>query len=255
MIVSNNSIAGPRILTVDIETSPNLGYFFSLWNQNMGLSQVETFTEVISFAAKWHDRKKVMFKSVYHDGKDAMVQEAFDLLSAADIVVGYNSKGFDIKHFNREFLLSGLGVPTPFAQVDLMLEIKKNFRFASNKLDHVVQELGIGKKTPHTGFDLWLSCLKGDPKAWALMRKYNKHDVVITEQLYDALLPWITGHPHVGLYTGEENVCPNCGGDDRRRQGFALTTVGKFQRYQCSCGAWYRGNKRVDGVTTTGVKR
>src|SRR5205085_170068 len=83
MIVSNNSIAGPRILTVDIETSPNLGYFFSLWNQNMGLSQVETFTEVISFAAKWHDRKKVMFKSVYHDGKDVMVREAFDLLSAA----------------------------------------------------------------------------------------------------------------------------------------------------------------------------
>lgn len=221
----------------------------------MGLSQVEAFTEVISFAAKWHDKKKIIFKSVYHDGKAVMVQEAFDLMSEADVVVGYNSKGFDVKHLNREFLLAGLGVPAPFAQVDLMLEIKKNFRFASNKLDHIVQQLGIGKKTPHTGFELWLGCLKDDPKSWALMKRYNKHDVLITEALYDELRPWITGHPHQGLYSGEEAVCPNCGGTERRRQGFALTTVGKFQRYQCGCGAWYRGNKRVDGVTTTGVKR
>lgn len=244
-----------KILTLDIETSPNLGYFFSLWNQNMGLSQVEVFTEVISFAAKWHDRKKVIFKSVFHDGKEAMVLEAHRLLSEADIVVHYNGRAFDIKHLNREFVEEGLSPPAPFAQVDLMLEVKKNFRFASNKLDHIVQRLGIGKKTPGTNFELWLGCLKGDPKAWALMRKYNKHDVVITEELYDALLPWITSHPHHGLFNGDENVCPNCGSDDRKRQGYALTTMGKFQRYQCRCGTWYRGNKRVDGVKTTGVKR
>lgn len=240
---------------MDIETSPNLGYFFSLWNQNMGLSQVEVFTEVISFAAKWHDKKKVIFKSVFHDGKEAMLLEAYRLLNEADVVVHYNGRAFDIKHLNREFLLEGMSPPAPFAQVDLMLEIKKNFRFASNKLDHIVQQLGIGKKTPGTSFELWLGCLKGDERSWALMRKYNKHDVVITEQLYDALLPWMTSHPHHGLYSGDEAVCPNCGGSDRKRQGYALTTVGKFQRYKCSCGAWYRGNRRVDGVATTGVRR
>lgn len=243
---------GPRILTIDIETSPNLGYFFSLWNQNMGLSQVEVFTEVISFAAKWHDRRKVIFRSVHHDSKEVMILEAFTLLAEADIVVGYNSKGFDMKHLNREFLLAGLGVPAPYAQVDLMLEVKKNFRFASNKLDHIVQQLGIGKKTPGTNFELWLGCLKGDPKAWALMRKYNKHDVVITEQLYDTLLPWIKGHPPHGLYTDQVDVCPNCGGSDLARQGFALTGMGKFQRYRCrGCGAWSRSNRRLSGVTVT----
>lgn len=239
-----------KILTLDIETSPNLGWVFSLWKQNVGLNQVEQFTEVISFAAKWHDKKKVMFHSVHHDGKRAMLQAAFELLSEADVVVGYNSKGFDCKKLEWEFAKADMGSPVPYAQVDLFLEVKKNFAPPSKKLDHIVSELGIGSKVSTGGFDLWMGCLHGDSKSWDLMRKYNKHDVVVTEQLYDRLLPWIKSHPSVPLHHGNRNdACQNCGSEDLKREGYAFTTVGKYQRFQCrGCGKWGRSGKRIEGV-------
>lgn len=223
-----------------------------MFKQNVSLGQLVETGEVISFAAKWHGVKKVMFFSVHHDGKDAMLQAAHDLLSEADVVVGYNSKGFDMKWLNKEFLLAGFDAPAPYAQVDLMLEVKKNFRFTSNKLDHVVQQLGIGAKTHHTGFQLWVDCMANDPKAWALMKKYNMQDVVITEKLYDKLLPWIKTHPSHGLYGDDPDVCPNCGGDGLMPKGYAYTAVSTFQRYKCAdCGKWSRGSKAVD---RTGIR-
>lgn len=239
-----------KILTVDIETSPNLGYVWGLFKQNIAITQLEDVGEVISFAAKWYGKKKVMFFSVHHDGKEAMVQAAHDLLSEADAVVGYNSKSFDMKHLHREFILSGLNPPAPYKDIDLLNVVKQNFRFTSNKLDFVSQQLGLGAKTSHTGFQLWKDCLEGDAKAWALMKKYNMQDVVLTEQLYDRLLPWIKSHPHRGLYSGTEtHVCPNCGSEDLEKRGKAYTVMSTYQRYLChGCGRWSRGNKRIDST-------
>ena len=31
----------PRVLYYDIETGPNMGWVFSLWNQNLSLDQLE----------------------------------------------------------------------------------------------------------------------------------------------------------------------------------------------------------------------
>ncbi len=169
-----------KILTVDIECSPNLAYVWGLFNQNVSLSQLVETGEVISFAAKWHGKKEVLFYSTYHDGKQEMLQAAHDLLSEADVVVGYNSKRFDMIHLNKEFVLANMEPPAPYAQVDLLNVVRRQFRFTSNKLDHVAQQLGLGSKTAHTGFQLWVDCMAGKQKAWNLMRKYNKQDVVIT---------------------------------------------------------------------------
>lgn len=240
-----------KTLTIDIETSPNLGWVFDLWQQNVGLSQVERFTEVICFAAKWRGEDETMFFSSFADGKAEMVGNAFALLDEADAVVHFNGKAFDMKHLNREILLAMPGqMPSPYGQIDLYQVARSNFRFASNKLDHIANQLGLGGKFKHRGFELWRQCMLGDPKAWEEMEKYNRRDVVITEQVYDRFLPWIKAHPHHGLYTetaGE--VCRNCGSDDLKKQGFARTESGRYQRYQCrTCGKWLRGGKRIDGV-------
>ena len=40
----------------------------------------------------------------------------------------------------------------------------------------------------------------------------------------------------------DEYKCPKCGSENLQRRGFATTTVGKYQRYQCKdCGGWLRG--------------
>lgn len=63
-------LSGPKVLTLDIETSPNLAHVWSLWKQNVSLSQLMQSGQVICFAAKWHDKPKVTFHSDHHDGHD-----------------------------------------------------------------------------------------------------------------------------------------------------------------------------------------
>lgn len=237
-----------RVLTIDIECSPSVAHVWGLFNQNIGLTQLQKSGEVISFAAKWRDKKQVLFFSTYHDGKGRMLEAAHALLSEADIVVSFNGKKFDMPMLNREFLLAGFAPPPPYGQVDLLLAARKHFRFTSNKLDHLVQELGLGSKLHHEGHSLWVKCLDGDPRAWSKMKKYNRQDVIITESLYEKLLPWISDHPHAGILDGVPAGCTNCGSANVIRQGHAYTQLGKYQRYQCNdCGKWLRSTRRVSG--------
>jgi len=235
-----------KILVLDIETRPSLGYVWQLWDQNISLSQLVEVGEVICFAAKWLDGKKIIFKSTYHHSKEEMVQKAWDLIDEADAVIHYNGKGFDIKHLNREFLLAGLTPPSPHKDIDLLTVCRGRFKFLSNKLDHVANQLGLGNKISHAGFQLWIDCMAGNKKAWGEMRNYNMHDVVLTEQLYYKLLPWIKNHPNVNLYNGDDNkfAC-RCGSVNLHKRGYQYTGAGRYQQYQCNdCGAYNADRKR-----------
>ena len=121
-----------KLLTLDLETSPNVGHIWSLWKQNIGLNQLMQSGSVISFAAKWHGNKKVLFYSDHHDGHDVMIQAAHDLISEADAVIHYNGTSFDMPWLHTEFLLAGLTPPKPYKNIDLLLTARKKFRFVSN---------------------------------------------------------------------------------------------------------------------------
>lgn len=236
----------PRILTIDIETAPAILYSFGLHNQNHSIDQIIQSPYMLCFAAKWHDEDEVMFFK-----GDGMVQEAHKLLDEADVVVHFNGNSFDVPHLNREMWLLELPPYSPFQPIDLLKVFRKQFRFISNKLDHLVQEAGLGAKLSHSGFKMWPQVMNGDPEAWKLFEEYNKTDVVLTEKLYDRTLPWIPNHPNVLLY--EENPgqlsCPTCGGRIHRRGERQLAT-GIYERYQCTeCFAWSRKTKRLDGAT------
>lgn len=233
---------------LDIETSPNVADVWGLFNQTVSLRQLRETSRVICFAAKWHGEKRVRFHSEHHDGHDAMIMEAWSLLDEADVVVHYNGAKFDIPHLNREFVKLGMPPPSPYKQVDLYTAVRKVFRFASNKLDHVASELGLGTKVSHEGHGLWTRCLAGDDSAWRSMRRYNIHDVRLTEQLYDRLLPWLPSHPTRTLYE-VGGSCPRCGGPELERRGFSYTAVSRFQRYRCkACGTWSRSGKAEDRI-------
>lgn len=239
-----------RVLFVDIETTPNLAHVWSLWNQNVSPSQLIEPARILCFAAKWLGENRVMYFSEFHDGRDAMAAAVHELLDQADVVVGYNSKRFDVPHINAMLIDEGYSPPSPYKHVDLWRAVKAKFHFPTNRMDYVCRKLGIPGKVKHGGHDLWVRCMAGDEKAWNEMRRYNRQDVKMTEALYLRLLPWIPGHPNMGLYVDEDGeLCPRCGGNDLERRGFATTLVGKFQRFQCkACGGWSRGARRVDGV-------
>lgn len=240
-----------RILFLDLETSPNLAHVWGLWNQNIAINQLVSSTEVICFGARWNDSNKVVFKSVHHHGKTAMLDEMHKLLDEADVVIGWNSQSFDTKHMNREFLENGYLPPSPFKDLDLMRVVKSQFRMPSNKLDYVSQLLGVGAKVQHSGFKLWLDCMAGNAAAWKEMKEYQIQDVNLLVDLYEILKPWIKNGPHAALHSGVENGCRNCASTKLNRRGYARTSSATYQRYQCQdCGSWNRGEK----VATTTMR-
>jgi DNA polymerase elongation subunit (family B) len=242
-----------KVLFFDIETVPHEVYAWGLWDQNVAIGQIIQPGRVFGFAAKWLGEKEVRWVSDDTVGHAAMVQMAHALLSQADVVVTYNGISFDIPHMQREFLLAGMPPPRPYKQIDLMRVVKKQFKFASNKLDFVSQQLGLGRKTSHEGFDLWVKCMAGDEKALRKMAVYAKQDVKLTEKLYHYLLPWLTNVPHVGQMDGADgSSCWACGGTKLRRDGTAHAFVTSYRLYQClKCGAWVRGTSRLQTTVTT----
>lgn len=236
-----------KILAWDIETSPHITYTFGLWNQNIGITQIEKPSSVMCFAARWADNPKnsIEFYSDHKDGHDGMIYRAWELLDEADALLSWNGKGFDTKQINREFELARLGPPSPAKEIDLMAAVKRRFYFASNKLDWVAKELGVGEKVKHEGMKLWLDCMAGEPEAWARFERYNKQDVHLLVDLYNRLLPWIPNHPNVTLYGGLG--CPRCGKDSLQKRGLRTTGMGTYQRYQCgACGGWSTSGKSIE---------
>jgi hypothetical protein len=243
-----------NLLVIDTETSPNAVDTWGLRDQNIAINQIRKPGGLLCFAAKWYGspEDEVIFDSINQSSRKQMVRHLHSLYTDADAVIGYNSIAFDTKVVNKEFLLQGLRPPAPFKQVDLLRTMRQNFRFASNKLDFVAQQLELGAKTHHMGHGLWTACEQGDQEAWALMEKYNKQDVLLTEKLYARVLPWIKNHPNRGSFDEPGlRVCPTCGGAKLQRRGFARTVANKYVRLQCvGCGTWCREafteNTRLD---------
>ena len=244
----------PKILAWDIEMTPLVTYEWSLWPKFISPEKLIKPQEMMSFAAKWVGQKGMTFRSTFHDGKDGMLEDVRELLHEADAVVSWNGKDFDTRHVNRELFEAGMAPPSPYKEIDLLAAARKRFKFASNKLSHVSTILGLAGKNK-VDFDLWVRCMDEDPKAWATMKRYNKQDVVLLEQIYERMLPWIPNHPNVGLWSGDElDRCPACNSTDLTKQGHAYTQVGKFQRYVCNtCGKWSRSGKRVEGADIRAV--
>jgi hypothetical protein len=182
-----------------------------------------------------------------------MLKGIYALLDIADAVVTYNGDKFDLPVLNKEFLLCGLNPPSPYKKIDLLRTVRRNFRFASNKLDHVSQQLGLGKKVDHEGFELWLKCMNKDADAWKKMEEYNVQDVILLEKLYHKLMPWIQSHPNQNLFS-DEHICPSCASPKIQKRGTSISSTGVYQRYQCrACGTWSQSTKALS--KTTEIKR
>lgn len=240
-----------KLLLLDIETAPNLVHVWGLFKQNVAISQIMDSSYVMCWSAKWLGEEDIFFDSVRKSGAKRMLKRIHKLLEEADAVIHYNGSRFDIPTLNKEFLLYGLNPPASYQQIDLLKTARKQFRFPSNKLDYVAQSLKLGKKTKHSGHDLWVRCLAGEQLAWDQMEEYNKNDVTLLESVYYKLLPWITNHPNTALIDGHAG-CPNCGAHSSlKKRGFSYTGAGKYQRYQCNvCGSWHKDRTTQKVVKT-----
>lgn len=232
--------------------TPIKSYTWSLWPNSIPIQMVIENPRVLCFGARWVGSNKVIFRSEHHDGRDTMLAELHTLIDQADALLSWNGRSFDTRHAMREFVEAGMTPPSTPKEIDLMRVAKARFKFPSNKLDFVAKTLGVGEKTQHTGFQLWIDCMAGDDKAWNLMRKYQKQDVNLLIDLYEKMRPWIPNHPNVAVHDDLPDGCPTCGSQNLQRRGPHVTAAGKFQRFQCQdCSAWSHSARRL---TTTDLR-
>lgn len=231
----------PRILFIDIETAPNICYVWGLFKQNISHDQVEASSYILCYTAMWAEEKDLLYLARTNP---SMLKTIHALLDEADIVVHYNGTKFDIPTLNKEFVKADMPPPSPYRQIDLYRVVREAFRFESNKMDAVAKHLKIGEKVKHRGFELWVGCMKGDKECWSEMERYNRQDVVLLEKLYYRLRPWMTTHPHLGLYTGGSGACPTCGSTKLTKQGVRVLKTLAYQQFKClACGSWCRARQ------------
>lgn len=253
---------GPKIGLCDIETAPIIGATWGLWDQNIGLNQIQQEWAILSFCFKplggGRNTIEYMDTSDREDPRDdsAVVQRLYEIMDEYDVIIAHNGKKFDAKKIRARFILAGYKPHSPVIIEDTLLYAKQVAAFTSNKLEWLSTYLSDLKKDAHTdfpGFELWKECLKGNPKAWKAMKKYNIPDVLSMEQVYMRLRPWVRGAVNVANQIGDDTMrCPICGSDNIRQEGDAYTQTGQYKRYHCmedNCGAWSRSRYTINSTT------
>lgn len=233
-----------KILLIDIETCPNLAWVWGFYEQTV--LAIEKEWHILSFSAKWFGGKSItkglIDYPLYKKDKDndkELVRDIWNLFNEADIIIAQNGDEFDIKKVNTRLIKHGFTPPAPYKTIDTLKISRKNFAFSSNRLDDIGEFLGIGRKIETTK-KLWFDCMNGNARAWKLMKRYNKNDVILLEKAYLLLRPWHKQHPNLGIYE-TELVCPKCGSDNIHLRGFVRNTTSLYRRFQCqSCGGWGR---------------
>ena len=237
-----------KILFLDIETAPNIGYTWEKYETNV----IEFIQEryMLCFTVKWLGEQKFHtyglpdFPDYIKDktSDKALVVKLWDFVNEADVIVAHNVDSFDIKVMNARFIVNGLTPPSPYKTVDTKKEAKKRFSFNSNSLADLGVLFGFGGKASTGGFKLWKDCMAGLPVAWKKMKAYNKTDVALLEKIYTKLRGWVKTHPNISVCV-DRAACQICGSKNTQKRGFTYSKYTKYQRLQCmDCHGWSQGS-------------
>ena len=261
----------PKVFIFDIETSPMLGYFWALFNQNMSIDMIENDWLIMTWAGKWFGEETIYHDSCWDHGFNAteyfmaaatgdkeylleadrkVVTSLWAMLEGADMIVAHNGDRFDMKKTTARAVQHGLSPLSPIKKIDTMKIAKRIGAFSSNKLDWLARQLCGEMKIDTGGFDLWKRCLRGDEQAWKHMLDYNIGDVGILEDVWVVLASFDTKSPSFIAHTDSTITrcnSPACGSTNVSENGHThKTTVSEFIGYSCNdCGKQMRGRKNI----------
>lgn len=249
----------PKVIIVDIETSPEMAYVWGRWKQNVAPNQIIQRSYLLSFAWKYLGSEEVFADALpYYDkyeedkGNDGeLVRSAWRILDNADVIVAHNGIKFDIAYLNTRFAFHGLPMPRPYKVVDTLAVAKKYFRFPANSLKELIAFFGFEEDKMDNSMDTWIKCMNGDADAWNYMVEYNKRDITTLENVYLKLRPYDKQHPNIRLYTDSDAIgCPCCGSERYsllEKNAYTMQSV--FESYRCKgCGHVFRSTKRIKGM-------
>ena len=223
-----------KILLIDIETLPALGFFWDHpWETS--IIAVEKEWQILSFSYKWLGEKPKTY--INHRTDRFLMLKIWKLLDEARLVIAQNGDKFDIRKINARFLYWGLGPPSPYKTIDTLKVARKYFAMLSNRQDDMGEYLGTGRKIK-VDKDLWLDCIRGNKEALKRMKEYNEQDIVLLEKNYLRLRPWIYNHWPLDR---EKLGCPRCGSENIQRRGFYYAISTTYHKIYCNdCKGWSR---------------
>lgn len=216
---------------------------------------------IICICYSWLHEKKVHTLHYDYDTQDPseMIKQFDAIVKKADIVVGKNSRKFDIKMINTVRMLRGLPPFPDWAanNSDLESQFRKHFRLPSQSLDYVAKVMGYGGKSPME-FKDWVNIkmkTPDGPKAFIKMLKYCAVDVKITKQVMIKSFPYIISDINYSDYCTiiknrkvEKLACRTCGSHNLRRNGTRLLGRPRvvYQRLECVEHEHFAGYIQID---------
>lgn len=247
-LVEDVELEQPKVLIIDIETSPTKAYVWRMWKENVGNNQVIDSSYIMTVSAKWLGEDDIMYYETRTEDDSEVLRNIIGLLNEANYVVAHNGDRFDLARINTDAIKHSMNPPTPYKSIDTLKIARKHFKFERNTLEHLAQFLGCSPKLKHqkfSGFELWRECLNGNDEAWKEMMVYNMQDVATLEEVYLKLRPWHKECPNAGAVIEHyDPVCSKCGSANIKRNGYSYTDVSKFEVYTCKkCGGHSRGRE------------
>jgi len=235
-------------LYFDIETAPNIGFFWqSGFKLNIGPQNIIKERAIICICYKWEEDKET--HALSWDAKQCdkkMLIEFIKVLNTADEIVGHNGDKFDLAWVRTRCLYHNVDLFPTYVSIDTLKVARSKFKFNSNKLNYIATFLGIGQKIK-TDYDLWKDIvLKKDKKAMDKMIKYCKMDVILLEKVHKALSNHILPKTHYGVIFGaDRGTCPECGSDDLIKNNKVVTASG-LTRIQYKCKTCNKYHSKID---------
>lgn len=207
--------SNPRVLFYDIETSPNIGWFWRAgYKQNISHDQITKERAIICVSYKWEGEDEVYNLTWDKNQSDHFLIEQFaEVLKEADLIVAHNGDNFDIKWLRTRALYHGIQMLPNYKQFDTLKVAKSKLYLNSNRLDYISKFLGFEGKIK-TNIDLWLDIIfKNDREALNNMVTYCNEDVVQLEKIYHELKYMDNPRIHLGVLNGKpKETSPITGG-------------------------------------------
>lgn len=177
---------GSQRLVLDIENTKSLYERYGPGEQYVSGSDLVHAGGINCISYGWLDSKEIRVASIYDGSYEAMIYEAYDVLSEAEYVIGHNFKRHDRGKLNEAFALMGLDFPE-YEVVDTLQLARALFAKtlpSGNALKDIAPHFGLGQ--PVDRYHLLVNDLEaGKPAAIKRLHRYSKHDIVLTKNLYN----------------------------------------------------------------------
>jgi hypothetical protein len=220
-------------LFYDIETSYAKGWFWRpSYNTRITYQQIIEHSKIICISYKWQGEDKVHNLKWNKDQCDKeMVYEFIKVMNKADEIVAHNGDKFDEKWIRKRAIYHRLPMRPKYQSLDTLKKARTHFGFDSNRLDDLGDYLGVGRKLENEK-GLWDKVVQfNNRKALQKMVDYCDVDVILLEDVFTVMMPYIRKNTNFAVLKGGEKFhCNECASPHTHLAGTYTTAAGTFKR-------------------------